>query len=563
MNRSESLYLLPFLGSLLLSIGVLIYAWRHRSATGVCAYTWYALGQTLWIFGFIFELISSDVSIKIFWDGFQWLAGFISLIAFPIFSVRFTEYKLKHPGQMLSLSLIVPTVFTLVLVTDSTHHWIYSNPFLNATTPFPELVYSFTPIVYFYGIYSYLILLWSMSLLVRRFFQTHGLYRSQMAVIILGFLIPIAGTILSLTNIQFAPQRDGTPFTAAFGNLIIAWGLIRYRVFDILPIARDIVVENILDLVIVLDAQDRVVDANPAALFALNRKAAQVIGKHAVKVFGEWPELIERFNEVGNINTEVSVETFGSTFFYEVKSTVLVDKHQRSLGRVFVSRDVTERIELQTSLQKINEELEERVKERTWELQESYDTTLEGWARALEMRDKETKDHSQRVTDQTVKLAQAMGIAGDDLIQIRRGAILHDIGKMGIPDEILGKRGELTIAERKIVQRHPIYSYELLSQIPFLEKALDIPYCHHEHWDGSGYPRGLKGEEIPLAARIFSVVDVWDAVQSDRPYNHVWPKKKAIQYLKDESGKYFDPECVDVFLDLVEKGKILSPTRES
>ena len=172
------------------------------------------------------------------------------------------------------------------------------------------------------------------------------------------------------------------------------------------------------------------------------------------------------------------------------------------------------------------------------------------------MRDKETKDHSQRVTDMTIKLAQAMGIAEEDLIHIRRGAILHDIGKMGIPDEILRKRGELTIAERNIVEQHPNYSYELLSQISFLEKALDIPYCHHEHWDGSGYPRGLKGEIIPLAARIFAVVDVWDAVQSDRPCNKAWPREKAIQYLKAESGKYFDPECVPVFLGLVEQGKI-------
>lgn len=556
MNQAEILYLLPYLGSLLLSAGVLIYAWRHRSATGVHAYTWYALGQTLWIFGFIFELICPDLNNKIFWDGFQWLAGFGSLIAFPIFTVQFTEYKLKHPVRMLWLSIIVPMVFTFILMTDSLHHWIYPNPSLIAAIPFSELVYSFAPVVYAYAIYSYLILLWSMSLLVRRFFQTHELYRSQIAVIILGFLIPIAGTILPLANIQFAPQRDGTPFTTALGNLIIAWGLIRYQIFEIVPIAREIVMENMVDLVIVLDSQNRIVDANPAALFALNRKRARVIGLPADKVFEDWPEIIEQFNEVGNLNTEVSVEAFGSVFFFEVKSTVLEDKRQRYLGRVFVSRDVTERIELQTSLQKVNEELEERVAQRTEELAQAYDTTLEGWARALEMRDKETKDHSQRVTELTMSLAQAMGIQGDDLAQIRRGAILHDIGKMAIPDEILRKRGELTISERKIVEQHPVHSYELLSNIPYLEKALDIPYCHHEHWDGNGYPRGLKGEEIPLAARIFSIIDVWDAVQSDRPYNRPWPKEKAIQYLKDESGKYFDPECVSVFLGLVEQDKI-------
>jgi putative nucleotidyltransferase with HDIG domain len=186
----------------------------------------------------------------------------------------------------------------------------------------------------------------------------------------------------------------------------------------------------------------------------------------------------------------------------------------------------------------------------------AYDTTLEGWAKALELRDKETEDHSRRVTELTVILAQAMGIEGDELIHIRRGAILHDIGKMAIPDEILRKRGPLTASERKVVEQHPIRGYELLSPISFLERALEIPYCHHEHWDGSGYPRGLKGEEIPPAARIFTVVDVWDALLSDRPYSKAWPREKAIQYLKDESGKIFDPKCVYVFLELVEKGKI-------
>ena len=187
---------------------------------------------------------------------------------------------------------------------------------------------------------------------------------------------------------------------------------------------------------------------------------------------------------------------------------------------------------------------------------EAYDTTLEGWAKALELRDKETEDHSRRVTKLTEILAQAMGFDEKDLIHIRRGAILHDIGKMGIPDEILRKRGPLTVSEKNVVKQHPLHGLELLSPITFLEKALDIPYCHHERWDGTGYPRGLRGEEIPTAARIFTVIDVWDALLSDRPYSKAWPKEKAIRYLKDESGKIFDPDCISVFLELVEQGKI-------
>ena len=187
---------------------------------------------------------------------------------------------------------------------------------------------------------------------------------------------------------------------------------------------------------------------------------------------------------------------------------------------------------------------------------EAYDTTLEGWAKALELRNKETENHSRRVTELTVLLAEAMGIRGDDIIHIRRGAILHDIGKMGVPDEILRKPGKLTKEEFQIIKQHPKHSWALLSRIPFLERATDIPYCHHERWDGNGYPRGLKGEEIPLAARIFSIIDVWDAVQSERPYNHAWSREKTIEYLKECSGKLFDPKCVAFFLNLVEQGKV-------
>jgi len=188
-------------------------------------------------------------------------------------------------------------------------------------------------------------------------------------------------------------------------------------------------------------------------------------------------------------------------------------------------------------------------------LAEAYDTTLEGWAKALELRDKETEDHSRRVVELTIQLAQAFDIEGDDLSHIRRGAILHDIGKMGIQDEILRKPGKLTPSERKIVEQHPIYSYELLSHIPHLEKAMDIPYCHHERWDGSGYPQGLRGDEIPFTARIFAIIDVWDALQSDRPYGRPWSRAEVISHIKKESGKHFDPEVVKVFLNLVESGE--------
>ncbi len=184
------------------------------------------------------------------------------------------------------------------------------------------------------------------------------------------------------------------------------------------------------------------------------------------------------------------------------------------------------------------------------ELSLAYDTTLEGWSRALDLRDKETEGHTQRVTEMTIRLARTMGIDETGLVHIRRGALLHDIGKMGIPDAILLKPGPLTKDEWEIMRLHPSYAYELLSPIAFLHPALDIPYAHHEKWDGSGYPRRLHGEEIPLAARIFAIVDVYDALRSDRPYRSAWPEEKVIQHLRSLAGTHFDPYVVDAFLKM-------------
>ncbi|MBI9081868.1 MAG: PAS domain S-box protein [Pseudodesulfovibrio sp.] len=182
------------------------------------------------------------------------------------------------------------------------------------------------------------------------------------------------------------------------------------------------------------------------------------------------------------------------------------------------------------------------------ELGLAYDATIEGWSHALDLRDKETEGHTLRVTEMTVKLAEFFNVSNDALKQIRWGSLLHDIGKMGVPDAILLKPGPLTDDEWVVMKKHPTFAYEMISPIHYLKDALDIPYCHHEKWDGSGYPRALKGEQIPLAARIFAVVDVWDALISDRPYRKAWTKEKALEHIRSESGTHFDPHVVKLFL---------------
>ncbi len=197
-----------------------------------------------------------------------------------------------------------------------------------------------------------------------------------------------------------------------------------------------------------------------------------------------------------------------------------------------------------------NSSLFDNLQRANMDLLTAYDTTLEGWSKALDLRDKETEGHTLRVTDLTVRLARAMDVSDADLVHIRRGALLHDIGKMGIPDGILLKPGPLTDDEWVVMRRHPVYAHELLSPIPYLKLALDIPYCHHEKWDGTGYPRGVRENEIPMAARIFAIVDVYDALISNRPYRSAWSKEKTIAHIREQSGKHFDPSVVDAFLRL-------------
>jgi PAS domain S-box-containing protein/putative nucleotidyltransferase with HDIG domain len=210
---------------------------------------------------------------------------------------------------------------------------------------------------------------------------------------------------------------------------------------------------------------------------------------------------------------------------------------------ISIIRDITERKRAELDLQHAHADLAE-----------AYEATIEGWSNVLDLRDKETEGHTQRVTEITIRLARALGIQEDQLIHIRRGALLHDIGKMAIPDGILQKPGPLTEDEWKEMRRHPEYAYHMLSPIIYLRPALDIPYCHHERWDGTGYPRGLKGEEIPLSARIFSIIDVWDALLSNRPYRRGCTEESVLEYIRRHAGTSFDARLVDAFLELHHKG---------
>lgn len=255
------------------------------------------------------------------------------------------------------------------------------------------------------------------------------------------------------------------------------------------------------------------------------------------------------FSDSSNFADEEFVQYIGAPLISKGAVKGVLEVFNRSVHPIDQGwLDFLEAIASQAAIAIDNASMLQSLQRANLDLTLAYDATIEGWAKALELRDGTTEDHSRRVIHMTLDLAARMGFSNEELIHIRRGALLHDIGKMAIPDRILQKPGPLTPEEWEIMKMHPVYAHDMLKNVQYLIPALDIPYCHHEHWDGSGYPQGLRGESIPLAARVFSIIDVWDALTSDRPYRKAWSNETTLQYIQAKAGTQFDPSVVAEFL---------------
>lgn len=305
-------------------------------------------------------------------------------------------------------------------------------------------------------------------------------------------------------------------------------------------------VQNSDDLITVIDANGKITYESPSVTRITGYCPGYMVGKSPFDFIhnddhpaGKDLQAIIEQTEQAKPSELRFRHANGEWIYLEVLGTDLLN-HPGIGGIVLTSRDITQRKRSEIELQNAHKNLSA-----------AYDDTILGWSRAMDLRDKETEGHTLRVTEMTLRLAKELGFSDEELIHIRHGVLLHDIGKMGIPDEILQKPGQLSNKEWGIMRRHPEYAYKMLSDIEYLRPALNIPYCHHERWDGTGYPRQLKGEEIPLEARLFSIVDVWDALSFDRSYRKAWPQEKVIEYIKQQVNSQFDPRLVDIFLDLL------------
>lgn len=309
--------------------------------------------------------------------------------------------------------------------------------------------------------------------------------------------------------------------------------------------------ENASDMIIRLSARGQMFYISPACHTILGYKPDELIGKISFDLIHkeDRPAILELFKLTPGENpytvTYRARHKDGHYVWLETSAHAIKNHRSNILEIQSASRDITERKQSEEALQLAHNQL-----------RDAYEKTIEGWVRALDLRDRETEGHTQRVTEITVRVAEQLGFGDEELAHIRHGALLHDMGKIAIPDEILQKPGPLSEAEWEKMRQHPIYAYEMLSPIAYLRPALDIPFYHHERWDGSGYPYGLKGMEIPLSARLFAIVDVWDALRSDRPYRKKLPREEVIAYLREKSNILFEPRLVDLFLAFVEANNL-------
>jgi PAS domain S-box-containing protein len=388
------LLVLPILASILISCGVAAYAWHHRKEPGSAAYAWLAANQAAWTLFLLFEILSSTLAGKVFWDDIQWINTVLSPLLLLVFAIQYTGVNILRKRWSWWALAAFPALFLVAVFSDPWTGLIRPDAALVPGELTVSLVYSFTPLVWLLSIYSYALVIAAAYLLVRKYLRSTWPYRQQVAVVLVGSLVPIFGTFLTLGGVTILGQRDLTPLTFAIGNLVVAFGLSRYRLFDIVPVAQDLIVENLQDPVVVVDPKDRVVYMNRTAYTSMAMPAAELIGRPVEDVYSRWSDLVEHFASLHSGASEIiqlSVEDH--LFYYEIRVSPLTDGRGRYNGRAVIAHDVTRLKTAEAELRRSRENLEKLVEQRTTEL-----------SLALEALQINAEQLEQRVFERTAEL---------------------------------------------------------------------------------------------------------------------------------------------------------------
>ncbi len=350
MDWSTAVYLLPYFLSIAISTGVGILAWKRRSVAGARAYSITALLQASWTLGYVFELLSSSTPAKIFWDNTQFFGMLFSPLAFLLFAFEYSDADTTKIRDVLKWLAVISTVGLFLVFTDDLHGSIHTRTWIVSGEPFSALKYPFSPAFLVMSVYAYALILFGIYKLFQRFLRPGRLYRTQILTVLIGVIIPLVGTALTLAGVEFSIHRDTTPITFGIGNMIVALGLFRYGLFEIVPIARDLVFTSMSDSVVVLDAQNRVVDVNPAALDTLGIVYSDVIGKPVTEVFALFPNLLERYKGMTEFHEVVSIEEDGVPGYHDIRITPIRNRQAKLTGRLIVVRDISEEVQAQHAL---------------------------------------------------------------------------------------------------------------------------------------------------------------------------------------------------------------------
>jgi PAS domain S-box-containing protein len=348
----------PYIASLLISLGIGYYAWQRRAVPGAVPFAILVFAQAAWTFGYIFELASDTLDAKIFWDNFQFIGGAVWPAALLAFAVEYTGRKLANPRVIWGLVMMITAVILLIVYTDDHHHLIRPNAEIIPNEPFDVLTYDFTITLWLMFFYLVGLLGYSLFLLVNRSIPSFRLYRTQIGLVVVGNTIPLIGATLTITGVTISAQRDISPLTFALGNMVVAWGLFRYQLLDLVPIAREQVIEHMRDMVLVMDTQDRLVDLNPAARRILNRPASELIGQPLEAVFSSWVDLVEQYRSIDTAHTEVLIRQEDDQLYFDLTITPLRNRGGRLTGRLAIIRDITRYKKAELEIQQRTLELE-------------------------------------------------------------------------------------------------------------------------------------------------------------------------------------------------------------
>ncbi|MFB6290381.1 MAG: histidine kinase N-terminal 7TM domain-containing protein [Candidatus Bipolaricaulia bacterium] len=511
-----------------------IYVGRHYPKPGTLPMVLALIAVVFWDLGYLFSLGAEGLSTKILWTKFQYLGfEFVPPLWFLIIW-RYTQHEIRNRRSLI-LIFFLPLLTILFAWTNQFHGLLWQEMAIHGHLGFSVLETGRGPWWFVDTLYSYSLILGGVYLLLRDTIGLPSIYKKQALVLLAGVSVPVAGNLSYLTGLTH--HIDPAPLSFSFTGLVFAWGISHYKLFGVVPVARSKLLDEMNLGTLVMDKEGLLLSVNPAGCSILGCGQAD-IGEPIDELLVDHPKLLDYLSRREKTQEEVAISTGGETNYFDFKLIPLESERGYTSGWLAQFYEITSRVKA-----------EERLREVTIE-------TMEALAKTVEAKDAYTRKHLDGVEKHALAVAERLDISEKRREQLRFAAVLHDIGKVRVPDRVLNKQDGLTDQEYDRMKTHAEAGENIVGQVGHLQRAATIIGQHHEEYDGSGYPKGLKGDEIALEARILSVVDAYDAMRSDRPYREALPKEEAIRELKENKGSQFDPEVVDILLEMIEEGEM-------